>query len=177
MSTPRTAGGGGRYTAPASNVVDFDSDEYKEKAKVQFKLGGRVWHVRGDIPWTLMGVPGSSEEEIEVAKRAIDGIEKGKRDIEAELELAKGTHVHYRDFFGSVLVAEEVKAFFEMIDGTETPLHSGNLQPLVNHIMSKIGEPHPTKRPASSGRGSRSTAKKSVASSSSRATPRRRSAS
>jgi hypothetical protein len=180
MATARTAGGSGRYTAPApkaDDVVDFDSEEYRGKSTVRFKLGGRTWHVRANVPWNLMGVPESSTEDIENVQRALKGLESGKRDIEAELSVVRGTYVHYRDFFASVLVEEEVDPFFAMIDGPKTPLHSGNLKPIIDHVMAKIGEPHPTKRPASSGRGSRSTQKSSAASSSSRGTARRRSAS
>jgi hypothetical protein len=178
-----TSARGGRVTAaarraPAESLVnDFDSQNYKAQTGPKFRLGGKWWHCRGNVPWNIMAVPPDASARIEQAIRAMSGIQSGDRDLEAEANLAGEVYTGYREFFASVLVEEEVDPFFKMIDGENTPLHSGNLQPLVDYIMENIGEPVPKEQPKPSERGSRSTSKKSGASSSSQGTAQTRSAS
>jgi hypothetical protein len=154
---------GGRITAPkpVEDEDNFDSARYRGKGGYEFTLGGRKWHCRSDVPFSLM----------QLERAAVEGEED------------RAFHVQFGIFMQGVLEEDQADAFMEMISSPRSPLHSGNMMPLVRRITEKLTARN-FEQPGSSAGGARRTASrtgtspaKSGASSSSRATARQRSAS
>lgn len=127
---------------------DFDRlPEQDLTPSCEFRLGGRVWHCKNGsrIPWVLV-------------EPAMIG----------EIKTQVGA------FFEMVIVPDEKDEFLAMIsDPGSDALTASNALPLMQWITEQVMK-RPTKRPASSRGGPRTTARKSGGNSSSRDTPKQR---
>ncbi|MCU1494875.1 MAG: hypothetical protein JWO62_2639 [Acidimicrobiaceae bacterium] len=131
-------------------MKDFDNlPERDTTPSCEFKLGGKTWHCKAgtELPLNLVGAGLASD--------------------------TTSLHVQVGTFFEGVLVESEVDDFVAMIASPRSPLTMSNAMPLMQWVTEQLVK-RPTKRPASSRGGSGSTKPRSVASSSSRATPKRR---
>lgn len=141
--------------APDPTFADFDLDQDAEEAlepAARFKLGGREWHIR---------------HADEVSFAAVADMWLARSDAQAFAAVVP--------FFKAALLEEEFPAFLAMLYQPSSPFTIKRMHPTIAFVSSALFD-RPTEQAAPSSSGRSGTARKSTAGSSSRATPRRRSA-
>lgn len=141
--------------APDPSYADFDDiDEAQEPLApaASFKLGGREWHVRNpdEVPFQAVADMWLAQSDIEALARVLP-------------------------FFKAALLEEEFPAFLTMIHEPDSRFTIKRMRPTILFVSAALFG-RPTVPAAPSSRGRSASARKSTAGSSSRATPRRRSA-
>lgn len=144
--------------APDPRYADFDVDQDIEEAlepAAVFKLGGREWHIR---------------HSDEVSFAAVADMWLARSDAQAFAAVVP--------FFKAALLEEEFPAFLEMLYEPSSPFTIKRMHPTIKFVSEALfGADHPTEPAAPSSRGRSGNARRSTGGSSSRGTPRRRSAS
>lgn len=126
---------------------DYDAVEVDDTVSCIFKMDGRDWSCRN--------------RDLIDARIADAMLGNGGVTIGA--------------FFSEILIPEDVEDFLALVNSDDFPMPVKKVQALMEFLSEKIMN-RPTVRPVSSGRGSPNTRAISEEVSSSRVTPRRRSA-
>lgn len=130
-----------------TDFYDADAVEIDDTISCKFKLNGYEWSCRN-----------RDQVDLRIIGTVLDN---GLVNVE--------------DFFSKILIPEDREDFVALLRSDDFPLEMKKTQGLMEFLTEKILN-RPTVRPAPSGRGSRPTSHTSEEVSSSRVTPRRRSA-
>ncbi|MBU6429602.1 MAG: hypothetical protein KGR26_11360, partial [Cyanobacteria bacterium REEB65] len=139
--------------------IDLDAleGEGEQQPSCTFSLAGREWHCKqpDDVPWfAIQSLVGAASAGNEAAVMTQVGA-----------------------LLSAVLVDDEIEDFLKVLVDPKSALTIRRVKPLIEHITTYVLMRTPISPPAASRTGGRRTTGTSKGASSSRATPRKRSAS